>query len=251
MVAIMEGAEAFSFEGGDVGVLVLHPFTGTPQIMRHLGEGLHRQFGFTISAPLLPGHGTSPDDLETIGYLDWLAAAERELQNLAERKRKVFVVGLSLGGVLALNFACRFPALVSGIVPIAANAGIFLEALAELALTGDAPARVPALSSAIKAPGVKELAYSEIPVASVRSAYVLAAATSNLLHKIVCPTLVIHAREDPSMPPANAMRIVNSISSDDVRLLWLNNSYHYVTLDNDKKLVLQRTGDFFSELARS
>ncbi len=109
---------------------------------------------------------------------------------------------------------------------------------------------MPALGSNTKAPGVKELAYSEIPVASLRSVYVLVAATSNLLHRIVCPTLVIYAREDLSVPAANAMRIVGTISSDDVRLLWLNNSYHYVTLDNDKELVLQRTGDFFSELAR-
>lgn len=251
MVAVMEGAEPFFFEGDDAGVLVLHPFTGTTQIMRYLGEGLHKKYGFTVSGRRLPGHGTSPDDLEKTSYLDWLSAAEQGLQDLAKPGRKAFVVGLSLGGVLALNLAARFPTLVSGIVPIAANAGIFVDALAELVLTADAPSRVPSFASNIKAPGVKELAYSEIPVASVRSAYVLACATSNLLHRVACPTLVIHAREDPAMPVANAMRIVDSVSSDDVRLLWLNNSYHYVTLDNDKDLILQRTGDFIAELARS
>jgi carboxylesterase len=71
------------------------------------------------------------------------------------------------------------------------------------------------------------------------------------LHKIACPTLVIHSREDHLVSMANAKRIAASVSSDDVRLLWLNNSYHVSTLDNDKELILQRAGDFFTELARS
>jgi len=56
MTTIMKDAEPFAFDGGDVGVLVLHGFTGSTQSMRYLGEGLHRRFGFTVSAPCLPGH---------------------------------------------------------------------------------------------------------------------------------------------------------------------------------------------------
>jgi carboxylesterase len=85
----------------------------------------------------------------------------------------------------------------------------------------------------------------------LRQLYVLVAATTDLLHKITCPTLVIHSREDHLVSMANAKRIVANVSSDDVRLLWLNNSYHVSTLDNDKDLILQRAGDFFTELARS
>jgi carboxylesterase len=251
MATIMKDAEPFAFDGGDVGVLVLHGFTGSTQSMRYLGEGLHRRFGFTVSAPCLPGHGTSPDDMETTSYLDWLGAAEKALQDLTARKRKVFVTGLSMGGVLTLNLAARFPALVSGIVPISAPAGVLPEAIAELISMGQAPTRIPGIGSDIKAPGVKELAYEETPVACLRQLYVLVAATTDLLHKIACPTLVIHSREDHLVSMANAKRIAASVSSDDVRLLWLNNSYHVSTLDNDKELILQRAGDFFTELARS
>ena len=79
---------------------------------------------------------------------------------------------------------------------------------------------------------------------------VLSSLTKNLLHKIVCPTLVIHGREDHVVPPVNAMKIVEAIRSDDIRLLWLNNSYHVATLDNDKDLIVQRVGEFFTEIAR-
>jgi carboxylesterase len=251
MATIMKDAEPFAFEGGDIGVLVLHGFTGSTQSMRYLGEGLHSRYGFTVSAPCLPGHGTSPDDMEATGYLDWLGGAEKALQDLAARKRKVFVTGLSMGGVLTLNLAARFPALVSGIVPISAPAGVLPEAFAELILMNPAPPRIPGIGSDIKAPGVKELAYAETPVACVRQLYVLIAATTDLLHKISCPTLVIHSREDHLVPVANAKRIAANVSSDDVRLLWLNNSYHVSTLDNDKDLILRRAGDFFTELAGS
>ena len=114
MVAVMKDAEPFSFEGNDIGVLVVHGFTGSTQSMRYLGEGLHRRFGFSVVGPRLPGHGTSPDDMETTGYLDWMGEAERALHELAKRKSKVFVTGLSMGGTLTLNLAARFPDLVAG-----------------------------------------------------------------------------------------------------------------------------------------
>ena len=251
MTAVIKDAEPFSFDGDDNAVLVLHGFTGCPQSLRYFGESLHDRFGFTVSGPRLPGHGTSPDDMETTGYLDWLGAAETALQELAGRKSKVFVAGLSMGGVLTLNLAARFPKLVSAIVPISAPANLLPEAIADLVLMGAAPKRIPGIGSDIKAPGVKELAYEETPVACVRQLYILCAATTDLLHRIVCPTLVIHSREDHLVSMANAKKIAASVASDDVRLLWLDNSYHVSTLDNDKDLIVERAGEFFTHYARS
>ncbi len=78
---------------------------------------------------------------------------------------------------------------------------------------------------------------------------VLITATAVLLNRIVCPALVIQAREDHVVPAANATRVVTSLGSDDIRLLWLNNSYHVATLDHDKDLIVDRVGQFFTELA--
>ena len=90
MVEILEGAEPFSFEGNDVGVLVLHGFTGSTQSMRYLGEGLHNASSASpSSAPACPGHGTSPDDMETTGYLDWLGRGRSaRFTNWSRRKRR-------------------------------------------------------------------------------------------------------------------------------------------------------------------
>ena len=81
-----------------------------------------------------------------------------------------------------------------------------------------------------------------MPLACLREVTVLISLTRDLMHNIVCPTLVIHSREDHIVPPANAMAVIRTISSDDIRLLWLNNSYHVATLDNDKDLIVERIG---------
>ena len=251
MVTVMKDAEPFSFEGSDTGVLVIHGFTGSTQSMRYLGEGLHKRFGFTVVGPRLPGHGTSPDDMETTGYLDWVGEAERALRDLAKRKKQVFVTGLSMGGALTLNLAARCSDMVGAIAPIAAPAGILSEAISDVLLLNPAPKRIPGIGSDIKAPDVKELAYEETPVACLREISVLVSVTSDLLHRIVCPTLVIQSREDHVVPPANALKIVQAVRADDIRLLWLNNSYHVATLDNDKDLILERVGAFFTEMTKS
>lgn len=249
MVAVMKEAEPFSFAGNDVGVLVLHGFTGTTQSMRHVGTELHKRFGFTVEGPRLPGHGTSPDDMETTTYLDWLGHAEDALNNLARRTRKVFVTGLSMGGTLTLNLAARFSEKISAIAPIAGAVGPLSEDFAAVLVDRNAPKRIPGIGSDIKASGVQELAYGEVPMACMRDVTVLITATRDLLHKVTCPTLVIHGREDHVVPPANARHVVSGINSDDIRLLWLNESYHVATLDNDKDTIVTRVGEFFREFS--
>ena len=122
--------------------------------------------------------------------------------------------------------------------------------MAEVLSLNPAPKRIPGIGSDIKAPGVKELAYEETPLACLAQITVLISVTHDLLHRIVCPALVIHSREDHVVPPVNAMEIVKAVRSDDVRLLWLNHSYHVATLDNDKDLIVQRVGYFFAEVAK-
>ncbi len=250
MAKTMEGAEAFRFEAeGQPAVLVLHGFTGSTQSMRYLGEALHRRFGFFVCGPRLAGHGTSPDDMATTGYLDWLGTAEAALREMAASHGKVFVAGLSMGGTLCLNLAARLPDLVAGIIPINGCGGRLNAEMSELVLASDAPDRVPGIGSDIKAAGVAELAYPEVPVSCVREANTLMGATGNLLHKIVCPTLIIQSREDHVLPPSNGPLILQSVGSRDARILWLDDSYHVATLDNDKDLIVERTGRFIAEIA--
>ena len=108
MVKILEGAEPFSFDGNDIGVLVIHGFTGSTQSMRYLGEQFHSSSGFLSTDRGSPGHGTSPDDMATTGYRDWLGRSKPRFTKWPPHG-KVFVTGLSMGGTLSLNLAAGFP----------------------------------------------------------------------------------------------------------------------------------------------
>ena len=249
MVDVLEGAEAFEFEGNDIGVLVIHGFTGSTQSMRYLGEQLHKKFGFTVVGPRLPGHGTSVADMATTGATDWVGEAERALKALAARKSKVFVTGLSMGGTITLNLAWRHKEIVQGIAPIAGAVGILNDPMSGAMFLDPMPELLPGVGSDIKAPDVKELAYTEVPTVCLGELTKLIMATGTMLREITCPTLVIQGREDHVVPAANASLIVNGVSSDEVRLLWLNESYHVATLDNDKDLIVDSVGAFFEYLA--
>ncbi|MBW3537446.1 MAG: alpha/beta fold hydrolase, partial [Actinobacteria bacterium] len=105
--SIIPGAEPWSAEGTNGhGALVLHGFTGNPSSMRALAEELHIA-GFSVEMPLLPGHGTTVEEMSVTGWADWSNAAEAALQRLAASVDKVVLVGLSMGGTLATWLASR------------------------------------------------------------------------------------------------------------------------------------------------
>jgi carboxylesterase len=99
--------EPFRFEGGQPAALLLHGFLGTPAEMRGLGEALHQE-GWTVHAPLLPGFGSDMGTLLERRHEEWVAAAERAAQDLADRGHApLILVGFSMGAALALMIAGR------------------------------------------------------------------------------------------------------------------------------------------------
>lgn len=237
---IMKGAEPFSFPGSNVGVLVVHGYTGSPQSMRHLGEGLHKA-GLTVHCPLLKGHGTSPEDMAKTSATDWVRSAEEGLEQLRSKAQTVFVAGLSMGGLLSLYLAATNPDVVRGVISI--NSPVHVESLdiGGLAFGRDLPPLVPGIGSDIKDPNSKELAYELLPVATVKHILALSATVRVLLPNIKCPTLVIQSREDHLVPAANAGIIASNVGSKQIEILWLDNSYHVATIDNDKDLIVQES----------
>jgi carboxylesterase len=237
---ILAGAEPFSADNGPVGVLVSHGFTGSPQSMRFLAEQL-AEGGLTVRLPRLRGHGTTPEEMGASSAEHWIRDLEAAFEELRGRCEKVFVTGLSMGGTLTLYLAGAYAGQVAGVIPI--NAAITLNSpdLAGLAFHPAAPPAVPGVGSDIKKPGVTELAYPVVPVPAVRQLYALMAVTRELLPRITCPALVVTSREDHVVPPMNGPLIVELLGSADKCLLWLEESYHVATLDNDKERIAEET----------
>ncbi|OYV02404.1 MAG: carboxylesterase [Burkholderiales bacterium PBB5] len=237
--SILPGAEPFFFAGNDIGVLVCHGFTGCTQSMRYLGEQIHAA-GYTVIGPRLAGHGISPAAMAKTTAADWIASVDEALAELRKTCSQIYMVGLSMGGTLTLYTAAMHADVICGAVPINGVVRINNPQMAGVALAAGMPDTVPGIGSDIKAPGVTELAYSEVPVPAFRQVYALAAVTQDLLPQITCPTLVITSREDHVVDPTNGPRIVRTIGAKRVEMLWL---------DNDKALIAQQTVAFIRSIA--
>jgi carboxylesterase len=245
---ILQGAEPFFFKGNHIGVLCCHGFTGTTQSMRYLGEQLHGA-GFTVIGPRLKGHGTSPAAMAKTTAQDWIDSVDEALAELRKSCTQIFMTGLSMGGTLTLYTAAKHADVIRGVIPINGVVHIDNPDMAGIAFDRAMPANVPGISSDVKAPDIKELAYAEVPVSAFRQVYALAAVTRDLLAKIQCPVLVMQSREDHVVKPANGPLIVAGVGSNSVELLWLEDSYHVATIDNDRQLIAQRAIAFIAQHA--
>lgn len=242
-----ENGQPFLLEGNEIGVLLSHGYTGTTSGMKYLGEYLHQKEGWTVHAPRLKGHGDSPEAMAGTTATDWIRSLEEGLALLSQRCSTVFMAGLSMGGCLTLYMAAQYSDVIKAAVPINAVLYFGTTALAELAYRKDAPEYLVGVGNDVKDPDVTEVAYREIPVATIKEIYGLMNVTRDLLPKVVCPTLVMVSPEDHVVPPGNANAILNGIGSVDRRLLVLGNSFHVATIDFDKELIAERTRAFFRE----
>ena len=240
---VLPGAEPFYAENGKTGVLVSHGYTGSPQSMRYYAEGLAKA-GFTVALPRLKGHGTTSDDMATSTASDWIRDLEQAMSWLQTRCDTLFMTGLSMGGTLTLFMAGQYPDVFKGILPINALISSNNPDLASLVYMANGPAEVAGIGSDIKDPNSKELAYPVVPVPSLKELFALTKVTDDLLPRITCPMLILVSREDHVVPPVNAEYILQKVSSQDKHLLWLENSYHVATLDNDKDLIVQKGVEF-------
>ena len=96
---VMEGFEPIYLKGNKTGVLGLHGFTSAPYDLEKIGRYLNKESGYTVNIPLLPGHGTSIDDLKTLGWNDWTEFLEKEYQDMKQHCDEIFIIGYSLGGL--------------------------------------------------------------------------------------------------------------------------------------------------------
>lgn len=240
---VWEEAKPFFFEGGSVGALVIHGFTGCTQSMRPYGEMLAER-GFTVLGPRLPGHGTSVEDMSRRKYTEWTFEVERALAELSRRCGRVFVTGLSMGGTLTLWLASRHREEVAGIIPI--NALVLATTLMKVApLVSKVLPRVPGVGSDIKKQGVRELCYDKVPVPSVCELTKLLKEVREGLPRISAPALVVASRVDHVVKePDNAEHIMRELGSGEKELLWLEKSYHVATLDNDAEFIAERAAAF-------
>jgi carboxylesterase len=248
-VPLIPGAEPFSHDGGPVGVLVLHGFTGSPRSMRPWAEHLAAQ-GFAVEMPRLPGHGTTWKDLAVCRWDDWYSEADRAFSALRQRCDHVFSMGLSVGGSLSLRLAQLRPDEVTGIVLVNPAVDFHHVAKPLLPLLRHVVPAFPGIINDIKKPGQDEGGYDKIPLNAFNSVVndgwkVIKAD----IGKVRTPVLLMHSREDHTIDPTDSTWILEHLPGTDVTEIVLENSYHVATIDNDARLIFDRSVEFVHRLA--
>jgi carboxylesterase len=244
MTDLMPGAEPFSSPGGPVGALVLHGFTGSPQAVRSLAEGFAAA-GYTVESPLLPGHGTSVEDMLTTGFDDWATVVEAVYLDLAARCERVVVSGLSMGGTLALWLASRYPE-IAGIVPVNAPALVDPEMMDGIRSFVEAGAEViDAAGGDVADPSAVDPGYDLTPLRPLLSLWEAIEVLD--LAAITSPALVVVSAQDHVIDPRSSHHIADSVSGP-VDKLVLERSYHVATLDFDKELIVERALAFAAQV---
>jgi carboxylesterase len=249
-VGIMPGAEPFAADGGPVGVVLSHGFTGTPQSLRPWAEHLAAA-GFAVELPRLPGHGTRWQDLNVTRWPDWYGEVERAFDRLRERCTEVFAAGLSMGGTLVLRLAEQRAAEVAGLVVVNPSLGTERwDIKLALPLLHRLVPSLKGIASDIKKPGGTELAYDRTPLRALHSLRQLWALAAADLDRITAPTLLYRSRTDHVVEPLSGRLLRSGCRSCPVEERILEDSYHVATLDNDAPTIFAGSVEWIRQHSR-
>ena len=251
---IVIGAESFMLAGtNDRALLLLHGSGDTPQTLRYLAERLNAA-GYTVSAPLLPGHGRSPRAFTGVSVEGYLAAARAALEELRARASWVGVIGLSMGGAIAAQLAASSPdvrvlvMLAPYLTPpsdvqwVARLSPLWGLVQPQLAGRGERSVHDPAARDASHA-------YGTFPPRALRALMATAAAGRAALPGVVVPTLVVNSREDNRIPSVLAEAATASMRAP-VERKWVEGCGHVITVDYCRDTVAELTLDFLARHTR-
>jgi carboxylesterase len=236
--AIDAGRE-YDLRGGPDAALFLHGLTGSTFELHPIALRLHGA-GMRCLAPVMAGHGGGPGDLAGVPWTAWVAQAERDLARLAGARR-TFLVGCSMGALVACALAHDHPERVDGLVLLAPA----LE-LAWQGRLGAALGRVPLLRRAIlpKAAGSdvsdpemrrRNPGLAGVPLGAVAELAALQRRVDRDLPGIAAPALVVAGGHDHTVTLGGARRVAARIGSGPAPLVVLRESWHLVGIDVERE----------------
>jgi carboxylesterase len=238
---------SFFWKEGPVGVLLSHGYTATTAEIRPLAEKFHK-YGYTISAPLLPGHGTQPEELNRVHWQDWVHTGRESLQKLFKTCEQVFVAGESLGGVLALYLASTEPR-VAGLLLYAPAIRTLMSKLDYLKLYFGAPFMTQVGRDSLDCPEVWQ-GYSGLPLKGVVQLLRFQSAAQQRLSHIYQPVLVFQGCKDKTVAPEAGDIIFGGVSSEIKEHHWMENSSHVIILDAELEQVADISTQFIEKILK-
>lgn len=248
---IIPTAEPFFFPGNRVGCLLVHGFTGAPKEMRWMGEYLGDQ-GYTVLGVRLAGHATRIEDMMRMRWQDWLASVEDGYHLLKGCVDQVFIIGLSMGGILSLLFASQHS--VAGVVAMSTPYALpndprlplinLLSPFMPTVKKGPSDWRNPDAAK-------DHVDYAYNPTRGVIQLRDLLAEMRSALPSVRVPALIIHSKQDGGVAPVNAEKIFSALGSLNKQLFWVENSGHVIPREPDRLLAFAKVDEFIRTVQKS
>jgi carboxylesterase len=215
--------------------------------MRPWGEYLAER-GYTVHVPLLPGHGTTWQEMNNTRWQDWYSCVDTAFRELHQTCERVVVGGLSMGGALALQLAQEHGPRISGLVLV--NPAVKFEDPRThlLPVLKHVLGSLEAIGNDVKKDGVTELAYTRTPLKAAHSQLVAWQSVVRDLPEITQPVLLLRSTQDHVVPASSSALILSRISSRDVAEILLEDSYHVATIDNDAPRVFDESAKFIERI---
>jgi carboxylesterase len=268
----MSRSLGFTWPGGPAGVLLVHGLTGTPTEMRFVARGLH-DAGFTVRAVQLAGHCGSAADLLSTGWRDWYGSVEAAALELRGEVDHLFVAGLSMGALLALKLAFEHPSAVAGVglygttfrydgwaVPGIARLSFLLPLVCALGY-GRRRQFLETFPYGIKSERIRGWIVGSMlagdsgagglpgnPWPSLAEFVRLSGHVRRRLPRVRAPCLVVHSTEDDIASLHNVAMVEQRVRAP-VETVLLDNSYHMVSVDQQRDVVIERSVRFFKRIA--
>jgi carboxylesterase len=248
--------------------LLLHGLAGSPVEMHHLSRRL-RHAGFTVHVPAIPGYafGTRADPFDTGTWEQWVAYAGRAVDDLSARHGQVYVAGLCIGALIALRLAAERPGRIRALSLISTT--LHHDGWATpwyqraMRLAGHTPLRRhlklrerhpyglknerlrARVARAMKTEGSSAAGAEFLPLAGMHQAHRLSAVVRRHISQVKTPSLVLHALDDDVASTRSAKFVARNLGTPEVRTVLYRESYHILTMDNDRDEVADETIGFF------
>ena len=240
-------SEPFELIGGQIAVLLIHGFSGSPLSVKPWAEKLH-QSGFTVNVPRLPGHGSNWNEMNQTRWEEWFAEVENKFRELKSRHQRVFVAGFSMGGALSLRLATIYRNEIEGILLVNPSIGDDRLIMRLVPFLKYFIPSVKGRGTDVAAPNPPRHSYGRTPLRALHSLQKLWRVVRRDLHLIDQPLMIGYSINDHVVNPKFSEILIDNVSSMDIREVVFEKSFHNVALDYDLPILVEESVNFIREV---
>lgn len=247
VVSVIADSQPLYLPGGPVAILMVHGFTGSPASIKPWAEAM-ATLGFTVSVPLLPGHGSTPSKMNKTTWKDWYQEVDTAFMKLKERHERVFLAGFSMGGALTLRLASIRGSEIEGLIlvnPSVRDQRLFIKftPIIKYFLTS-----IGGRGTDVAAPNPPKHSYGRTPIAALASLKKLWSLVQRDLYLVDLPLMIGYSINDHVVNPDNSEFVIDNVSSVDIREVVFERSFHNVALDYDLDILVKESQAFIREV---